>query len=92
MLNISGRIELVKTVIHPIIQFWMQFSQLPIAVTQRIKSICANFIWKSKAHKMCWDDVCKTKNEGGLGIRKNDEVAKAVAVKLIWKYVLGDSL
>lgn len=41
---------------------------------------------------MCWDDVCKTKGVGGLGIRKIDEVAKAIATKLLWSYIQGESL
>lgn len=41
---------------------------------------------------MCWDDVYKTKNEEGLGIRRIDEVAKAVAIKLLWNYITGDTL
>lgn len=56
------------------------------------KALCANFIWKSKAHKMCWDDVCKSKNQGGLGIRKIKDIAKAVAVKLVWKFIQKESI
>lgn len=41
---------------------------------------------------MCWDDVYKTTNEGGLGIRKTDEIGKTVAIKLLWKFIRGDSL
>lgn len=61
MLNISVRIEFVKTVIHPVVQFWLQFTHFSMTVIQRINSICANFIWKSKVHKMFWDDVCNLK-------------------------------
>lgn len=52
LLNISGRVELIKTVILPMIQFWLQLSQLPMVVKHKINSICANFIWKFKAHNM----------------------------------------
>lgn len=45
--------------------------------------MCANFIWKSKFHNMSWEDVCKTKSEGGLGIKRIEEIAKSVAVKLL---------
>lgn len=69
----------------------MQFSQIPVSVIQRIISLCA-FIWKSKAHKMCWDDVYRTKNEGGFGIRKIYVISKVVAIKLVWKFIQGDTL
>lgn len=41
---------------------------------------------------MEWDDVCKTRNEGGLGLRRSDDVAKVIAIKLVWKSLQGDSL
>lgn len=92
MLNISGKSELIKTVIYPTIQFWLQFTQFAVSIIQKINSICANFMWKSKAHKVNWDDVCKTKSEGGYGIRRIDEMAKAVVVKLLWNYIQGNSV
>lgn len=69
------------------IQFWLQFTHFPASVIQRINSLCANFVWNSKAHKISWDDVCKTKDEGGLGIRKTEEIAKIVVIKLIWDFI-----
>lgn len=41
---------------------------------------------------MSWDEVCKTKIEGLLGIIKIDEITKAIAAKLLWNYIQGDSL
>jgi hypothetical protein len=92
MLNISGRTELIKTVIHPILQFWLQFTQFPVAIIQRINTLCANFLWKSKAHQMKWEEVCRTKSEGGFGIRKIEDISKAVATNLLWKFINCDSL
>lgn len=40
---------------------------------------------------MNWDDVCKTKNEGGLGIKIIEDLAEAVAVKLTWNFLQEDS-
>lgn len=48
LLNVSGRIELVNIVIHPMIQLWIRISQIPGSITKRINSLCANFIWKQK--------------------------------------------
>lgn len=41
---------------------------------------------------MAWKDICKEKNEGGLGIRPLNEVNMAYGLKLIWKMLSGDSL
>lgn len=92
MLNISGRVELIKNIIHPMIQFWLRFTYFPLTVIQRINSLCANFLWKSKTHKMSWEDACKTKSEGGFGIRKIEDLSKAVVVNLLWKFINGESL
>ena len=37
-----------------------------------------------------WDNVCRPKSEGGLGIRKNDEVNRATITKLGWR-ILTDN-
>lgn len=92
MLNISGRAELIKTVIHHILQFWLQFTQFPLTVTKRINTFCANFLWKYKAHQMKWEEVCRTKTEGGFGIRKIEDISKAVATNLLWKFINCDTL
>lgn len=89
LLNSSGRIEPVKTVIYPMIQFWIQFSPIPASITNRINSICTNLLWKSKSHSMSWEDMCKTKREGGFGIRKIEDIGKSISIKLIWKFIQG---
>ena len=33
---------------------------------------------------VAWDNVCRPKSEGGLGIRKNKDVNKASIAKLRW--------
>lgn len=44
LLIISGQVELVNSVIYPMLHFWLQISQFPGTVIQRINSICANFV------------------------------------------------
>lgn len=41
---------------------------------------------------MSWDNVCKTKSEGGLGIKRIKDIAKATAVKMLWNFIQGDTL
>lgn len=41
---------------------------------------------------MSWDDVCKTKGEGGLGIKKLEDITKSTAIKLLWRFIQGESL
>ena len=37
---------------------------------------------------VAWDDVCRPKSEGGLGIRKNNDANKAAITKLGWKILI----
>lgn len=41
---------------------------------------------------MPWDEVCKTAEKGGLGIRKLDQIAKTAAIKLVWTFLQGESI
>lgn len=91
-LNIHGMIELVKAVIYPMINYWMRFCQFPIVVINRLYSIGGNFSFKSKTHKMSWELAHKTKAEGVVGIKRLDDVAKAAAMKLVWKILQKNSL
>lgn len=74
------------------ITFWMQFNKIPANIVSKINSVCANFLWKTKAHRMSWNDVYKAKMEDGLGIRKLDDISKVISTKLVWKFLQGDSL
>ncbi|XP_058722219.1 uncharacterized protein LOC131594138 [Vicia villosa] len=54
-----------------------------------IRAIQSNFLWsggdvRKSIHWVCWDTVCKTKEEGGLGI-KNVEIMN-VALISKWKW------
>lgn len=52
LLSLASRIELVHTVIHYKINFWLQIFQLPDASIQKIENVYANFLWKGGLHKI----------------------------------------
>jgi hypothetical protein len=54
--------------------YWCQIFLLPKKVIKVVNSICRSFLWhyddlSRKAGSVNWDDLCKLKKEGGLGIR-----------------------
>lgn len=61
MLNLAGRLELIKSTIYPIIQFWMQCFCLPVTTVQKIKHPILNFLWKSRSSKIPWEILCRQK-------------------------------
>lgn len=57
-----------------------------------------SFLWSSSPNittkaKIAWPEVCKLKQEGGLGVRSIREVSTVFALKLIWRiFENADSL
>lgn len=52
----------------------MQTMEIPVSVCDKLDKINRNFLWgdtdkKKKMHLINWNKVCKSKDNGGLGIR-----------------------
>ena len=50
-------------------------TRVPLLVIDEVETICRNFLWaRSEAeggmHLVRWDEVCLSKSEGGLDLRK----------------------
>ena len=59
-----------------------------------IERIQRNFLWsrtreKNKLSLVNWEDVCKPKEKGGLGVRRLRDLNKALLAKVGWR--LGES-
>lgn len=60
--------------------------------------MCSAFLWSgitmnSHKAKVAWEEVCKPKQEGGLGLRSLKEANDVFCLKLVWKLVShGSSL
>ena len=86
----AGRLQLIKSVIASITNFWCAAFCLPQGCIDEIESMCSAFLWSgspnvtSKA-KVSWEDVCCPKEEGGLGIRRVKDVDTVFSLKLIWR-------
>lgn len=95
-LTFAGRLQLIGSVLYSITNFWMSAYRLPNKCIEEINSICAAFLWSgpilsTQKAKVAWVDVCKPKDEGGLGL-KNLSVANRVACfKLIWRILSARS-
>ena len=89
-LSFAGRLQLIKSVIASMVNFWSQAFILPAKCLDKIESMCSAFLWSgspTQTHKakVSWDDLCVPKEEGGLGIRKLRETNRVFALKLIWR-------
>ncbi|XP_038699659.1 uncharacterized protein LOC119996952 [Tripterygium wilfordii] len=64
-----SRLELIRSVLQGIEQFWIGIFPLPHQVINKISSICRNFLWtgdisRSKYALVAWKDLCVPKQEG----------------------------
>jgi len=66
----------------------MQSVFLPQSVFDEIGQVCKNFLWgdidhSRSMHLVSWNQVCKPKYVGGLGIRKARRVNDSFMYKIV---------
>lgn len=97
-LSFAGRLQLIKSVISSVINFWCTAFILPKACLEEIESLCSAFLWSGSPNnhhkaKVAWKYLCLPISEGGLGLRKLRETSKVFALGLVWKlFSLSGSL
>lgn len=76
-LNKAGRLTLVKSVLDSVPVYWMGIHSIPSSVINKLEQIRRDFFWgrrengsnqARKLHLIAWDQVCKPKCMGGLGL------------------------
>ncbi|KAF7830619.1 Trimethylguanosine synthase [Senna tora] len=89
-LSPAGKITLLNSVISPMAGFYMQCVPFPFRVCNQLDKLQRDFFWtttagKSKIHTVCWENICKPKPLGGLGIFKSRERNLTFLAKLSWQ-------
>ncbi|XP_042515366.1 uncharacterized protein LOC122089737 [Macadamia integrifolia] len=90
LLSMAGRAELIRSVIlgmpiHNFSIYWW-----PESVIKTVERWIRNFLWSGdistvKKITVKWEEICRPKEEGGLGIRRLRDVNCAVISKLVWQ-------
>ncbi|XP_020249670.1 uncharacterized protein LOC109827119 [Asparagus officinalis] len=91
-LSFARRLELLKSILYSTSAYWYLVFKFPQSIVKSLESIFANFLWVGKLHAINWNDVCLPKKEGGLGLRKIDDLSQAAALKLIWRLLTSNTL
>lgn len=96
-LSYAGRLHLIKSVITSLTNFWMAAFRLPSGCLKKMERLCSAYLWsgpelKGRKAKIAWKDVCKEKNERGLGLRPLKETNMVCCLKLIWRVLSAQSL
>ncbi|KAF7815401.1 putative ribonuclease H protein At1g65750 family [Senna tora] len=103
-LFLAGRVTMVQSVTSAILNYAMQTAVLPVSLCNVVDKLNRHFIWgcsstHRKTHLVAWDNVCKPKSSGGLGLRHVRHQNSAFMFKLgwglinqkdaLWAHVLG---
>ncbi|XP_058774304.1 uncharacterized mitochondrial protein AtMg00310-like [Vicia villosa] len=88
-LNMAGRVVLINSVLNAVPLYSLSFYKAPKKVLKEIVAIQRNFLWggceiRKTVNWVSWDTICKTREEGGLGV-KNVEIMN-VALLSKWKW------
>lgn len=68
-LSYAGKVQLITSVLQGVECFWLSMLPLPLGIIDRIYNICRSFMWTSRHPPISWANMCKPKEEGGLGFR-----------------------
>ncbi|GKV01589.1 hypothetical protein SLEP1_g14135 [Rubroshorea leprosula] len=71
---LGGRITLLNSVLSSLPVFAMSVHLLPKGLILILDKICRNFLWGGGANNrkinwVCWENVCRSKLDGGLGVK-----------------------
>jgi len=72
--------------------YMMSFHKIPKWVIDQIDKMRRSFLWKgSRDISPCvclvrWEEVCRLKDEGGLGIANLKQMNQALLGKWLWRY------
>ena len=81
----GNRLELLRSVLQSYLYFWCSAFSLPIVVQVALDRIMRHFLWGTSSHHVNWATVCTPTGEGGLGIRRSEDVCSASLMRLGWQ-------
>lgn len=86
-LSLAGRITLAMSVLMAMPSYIIQTTLPPRGVCDDINKIVRSFIWgdddtSRKLHLVSWNQICKPREQGGLGVRSVDVSNSASLAKL----------
>ncbi|CAL5372109.1 unnamed protein product [Camellia sinensis] len=90
-MSFAGRLTLIKSGLSNLPVYFLSIFKLPIGVAKTIDRIQSNFLWggsevQRKIHLVQWKEVCKSKAQGGLGVRSLSDVNICLMLKWWWRY------
>lgn len=96
-LNHAGRLTYINSVLASIPIYYMTTILFSKKFISKITGIIRKFWWSgiqeendsAGFHFRSWKDICRPKNEGGLGVRDLTTVNKSLLLNAAWKIATG---
>lgn len=94
-LSLAGRQVLAQSMFSSIPFYTMQTTLIPTGVITNMEKLIRGFLWgntdrEKRCHLIRWDTVTRSKENGGLGIRKLAEMNIAFLAKLGWRLMFEE--
>ncbi|GKD46635.1 hypothetical protein Tco_1271280 [Tanacetum coccineum] len=89
MLSYAGRLQLIASILSSMQVYWASVFIISKSVIKDINKLLKGFLWcqgelsNGKA-KVAWKNVCRPKNEGGLGIKDLGQWNEVLMAKHLW--------
>lgn len=89
-LSFGSRICLIKSVLSVIPLYFLSLFRMPMGILDKSRKLMRNLLWggvegESKVSWVSLDKVCRTKEEGGLGVKYWEKFNKALMGKWRWR-------
>ncbi|KAI0525121.1 hypothetical protein KFK09_004512 [Dendrobium nobile] len=97
LLSFAGRLQFLKFTIVNSIAYWIRGAIIPKAVIKYFKKISSKFLFfgdldvGKKLHMLSWEEVCKPKTYGGLGLPSVQALQFAYNCSVILRMYNSDS-
>ncbi|KAL0455418.1 UNVERIFIED_CONTAM: hypothetical protein Slati_0881000 [Sesamum latifolium] len=93
-LSFAGRVQLIQSVMMALHMYWAIAFILPKGVIREVEKRLCTFLWKGQSGvgyaKVAWNNVCRPKEEGGLGIRNVLAFNRALMSRHLWRVITRD--
>lgn len=91
-LSYAGRCEVINSTLNSLHVYWSAIFELPSTIVNQIEKTCRRFLWGGSENikrrsPIAWDQVCRPKTEGGLGIRRVRDWNQAATSQLCFQII-----
>ncbi|KAI0508103.1 hypothetical protein KFK09_014237 [Dendrobium nobile] len=91
-LSLGGKLTLIESSLVSMTNFLITHSMVPKRLLHELEKMCRSFIWHKSdgtkgMHYIAWNDICKPRSLGGLGLHFPLHKIGSLRSKVTWNYI-----